>query len=140
MNRTLRIYGPILGTGEEMRKLKSEQSWKGFYKYLSTLTYGNMEKWLNQNILDPDFIKETSNFRTPSFIRWVGEKINYYFMYKFLNAIVKDPKRQEQIFKRLKADGVRNTFQIVTWAKDGDEFVTKHFAPEELKAIYNIIL
>lgn len=64
MNRTLRVYGPILGSVEEIRnKYKSDtESWKDFYKNLYMITGGRIEKWLKIDILNPDFIKELHRY------------------------------------------------------------------------------
>lgn len=62
-------------------------------------------------------------------------------MHEFIKAIVKDTtRRQERVFQALKNVGVDDAFEVITYAKEGANFIIKHFTAEELDSLYRIII
>lgn len=143
MNRTIRVFGPILGSIEELRTYKENRTWKEFYQYLAKLTNHKMERWLQMDIFDVKLIKELTDFTSDlnsyenEKMRKITYKIAGYFMQKFIRTLVKDVRRQDEILEGISEEGLVSIKDLIQWTNRGT-FTANYFTEAERKFLQKI--
>ena len=143
MNRTSRVFGPILGSIEELKTYKEDRNWKDFYQYLAILTNHKMETWLQMGIFDVKLIKELWDFTSDinsykdEKMRIITYKIADYFMQKFIRTLVKDVRRQDEILAGISEEGLVSIKNLIQWTNRGT-FTANYFTQEEREIMQKI--